>query len=101
MSTSLPWLGEGEEYRGYLFGVRKEIVSVPGLIHGPRLATPEELAEQKSKTFIESAYQVWKGGKKVVTGVGILAVPDPIPLIDEIYAVALITTGTHEIATAF
>jgi len=41
-----------------------------------------------------------KGGKNVAKGIAILMVPDPLPLIDEIYAISLIGWGTYQIATA-
>jgi hypothetical protein len=47
------------------------------------------------------AFQFSNGVRKVVSGIAILAVPDPIPVADELFAVGLIASGTKDIITAF
>lgn len=99
MAVMLPWITEGEEYNRFLFAHIQDLGQEELLIDREtrfESLRPEKEGDEK-KSWIVRTNLIFRGGKRVITGVGILAIPDPVPLVDEIYAVALIGAGTHDI----
>tara|TARA_R110001592_G_scaffold356239_1_gene657680 strand:- start:129 stop:419 length:291 start_codon:yes stop_codon:yes gene_type:complete len=96
MPVSLPWITPGSDVRDdhLWFPI---IETVPKKSQGDTMVSVEEYQLDAGIDF----FQLYKGGQKVVLGLTILAVPDPVPLVDEIIAIGLIGTGIYEVTTAF
>ena len=96
MSTSLPWITPGLDVRDdHLWFPIME--TTPKRSQGTTVVSVEEYQIDAGIDFS----QIYFGGRKILTGIGILAVPDPVPLIDELYAISLIGHGAYEVVTAF
>ncbi len=81
--------------------VAREIADVPETIQ--ELMVPELRSlpsEDSSEEDFDDTSTIWRmvGSGMVRTGVAILLVPDPLPLVDEIIGVGLIAVGTTIIA---
>lgn len=98
----LPWITEGfdlDNNKGipsYLIGPKqKPFVSQGSILDAtiPFTNSPDYL------DAIERGRRITTGGKQIATGTAILLVPDPIPLVDEIFAIGLIGRGVYNLYT--
>lgn len=103
MSFELPWITPGFDDKTnlvlngpqkpdgitYFAGRRADVFRVVPV-------APSRSTKKESFDIVRAA----KGGRNVAKGIAILMVPDPLPLIDEIYAIGLIGYGTYQIASA-
>lgn len=98
MINVLPWLVESTSYTPVIRPVIVYSMPVTTPVNTPTPA--EEVVVPSYDTGFDWG-RAWKGTTRIAKGVGILMVPDPVPLIDEVYAVGSIAYGTFEIATSF
>lgn len=98
MIDVLPWIVESTSYTP---------VIRPVTVYSQPVTTPVNTPSPPETTVLPSYDtgfdwgRAWKGTTRIAKGLGILLVPDPVPLIDEVYAVGSIAYGTFEVATSF
>lgn len=99
----LPWITEGFDYgnfRGipsYLIGPKQK----PFVSQGSTVdATVSFTSSPDYVDAVERVAKIKKGSAQIAAGTAILLVPDPVPLVDEIFAVGLIGLGAFNLYTA-
>jgi len=96
----LPWITEGFDLENnkaipsYLIGPKQRPFVSQG---GTTIATIPFTSEPDYLDAYDRGLKIAKGGKQIAAGAGILLVPDPLPIIDEVFAITLIARGAYNL----